>query len=913
LPERLPYDEALRAASVRLKVSDPEIKEGHVEMIEVPTAKGVVENPWGVEGGFAVVYKFRTRSGQFRALRCFRVPMEPDMQFRYEQIGPYFHKYVSDITAAFRYHDDGILVNEQGKATVYPLIEMDWVDGVHLVDWVDEFCQRDDRNGLQKLGEQWAALLRTLHNASIAHGDLSGPNIMVRPNGQLMLIDYDGVYIPLFAGKRPVLLGQPDYQHPQMAARKFDEHMDAFSALVIYVALLALALRPELWQRYAEHEQGKLLDSNLLFKQKDFLESQQSPLFSELASMGDQRFQMLVQELKRACTLSVEDVRFPFDLLDNHFLLEKLQEAIAANDDEQILQLWTPTLAQLQDAQPLFGRVQQARQCIAALARWRATQEDCTVAQIISDYNSILDDCSNVKPAEHQLLAEARTFQQCYRADDDEALLIAADTLLGLAATMGDVTIAFTAQEQQRIDLARQRQQDRQQIAEALQSQSIATIAAVYPIYQRMRSVLTAEACEVIELTYAFAQAYDRDEPQALLAAFDALERSPYHLKFLPTEQQRIAQVRREKAALDRLRAAFQSKQLTAIAAAYDPLLDRSKALNSEEREYLVLARAFSEASQTQDDDMLIKAYERLQSSPYRDKPLLTAQEEQQVQQARRRQDCVTTFFTALHSKQPRKIVAVYYDPAMQPLLVTSTRITSFQHEVAQLALTFLQSIKQHDMDALLRVYETLQQPLYKGALTFTREEQRLFQQVQSYQAALLAFTHTLNAGKAGPIVSAYKKLPPELQQQLTGEQQRQVKSASLQLNQTLQSALQLGELRQISAFIKKNQERKRYRYWLVVQWHWPPDELIRDAIIIYSAYNAVPVFKEMQDVNQPFAHVRRTVHEESRHIELNPDSIRDCPFLYLRMCIIVYNDVEDPLTRKHYLSEGITGQVHIA
>lgn len=924
MPERLPYDEALRAAAVRLKVSDPEIKEGQVEMIKMPTAKGVVENPWGVEGGFAVVYKFRTRSGQFRALRCFRVPMEPDMQFRYEQIGPYFHQYASDLTASFRYHDNGISVNEQGKPKVYPLIEMDWIDGVHLVDWIDELCQRGDHDGLQKLGEQWAGLLCALHDASIAHGDLSGPNIMVRPNGQLVLIDYDGVYIPSFAGKQPVLLGQPDYQHPQMALRKFDEHMDAFSALVIYVALLALTLRPTLWQRYSEHEQGKLLDSNLLFKQKDFLESEQSPLFSELTNMGDQRFRTLVQELKHACTLPIEDVRFPFDLLDNHALLEQLQEAIAANDDEQILQLWTPTLVQLQDAQSLPARVQQARQCIAALASWRATQKDCTVVQIITDYNPILDGCGNVKPSERQLLAAARTFQQCYRAGDDEAFLIAVDTLLGLAATIDKVTIAFTLHEQQRIDLAHQHQQDSLQIIEALQSQNIATIAAIYPTYQRMHSVLPAETCEVVELTHAFAQAYDRDEPRALHAAFDALDRSPYQIKFLPIEQQRIAQAQQaeqqrlaqlhhEKAALDRLRAALQSKQLMAIASAYNPLLDENKALNSEEREYLVLARAFTEACRMQDDDMLIKAHERLQALSYYDKPLLAPQEEQQVQQAYLRQSSVNTFFTTLHSKQPRKIVAVYYDPAMQPLLVASTQISSSQHEVALLALTFLQSIQQHDMDTLLKVYETLQQPLYKDALFFTREEQRLFQQVQSHKATLLAFTHTLNAGKAGPIVSAYKNLPPELQQQLTGEQQRQVKNANLHFNQALLRALQLGELRQISAFIKKNQERKRNRYWLVVQWHWPPDEMIRDAIIIYSAKDEIPAFKEMQDVNQPFEHVKRTIHEESRYIELNPHSIQNYPLLHLRICIVVYNDAEDPLTRKHYLSEGITGQVHIA
>ncbi|HEY3993807.1 MAG TPA: AarF/UbiB family protein, partial [Ktedonobacteraceae bacterium] len=236
MPERLAYDEAMRFAHIRLQINDPEISQGAVETITVSTKMGQIVQPWGVEGGFAVVYKFRTRSGKFRALRCFRREMDPDTQFRYEHIGPYFQAHITHITAGFKYHPQGILIKEpsappQGK--IYPVIEMEWIEGTTLLDTVDELCLRRDQEGLRDLGQRWLSLLKHMQRAHIAHGDLAGGNVMVRHDGSLVLIDYDGVYIPDFTthNLRQMLLGQPDYQHPQMSKRLFNEHADAFSAL----------------------------------------------------------------------------------------------------------------------------------------------------------------------------------------------------------------------------------------------------------------------------------------------------------------------------------------------------------------------------------------------------------------------------------------------------------------------------------------------------------------------------------------------------------------------------------------------------------------------------------------------------------------------------------------------------------
>src|ERR1700694_1085073 len=131
MPERAAYDEAMRLSQARLKVQDQELKQGKVETITIQTVAGQMKRPWGIQGGFAVVYKFATQNGKKRALRCFLTKMDPDIAYRYERIGAYFAAHAPGISVEFKYYDSGILLKEvfygqiQNKA--YPIIEMEWI------------------------------------------------------------------------------------------------------------------------------------------------------------------------------------------------------------------------------------------------------------------------------------------------------------------------------------------------------------------------------------------------------------------------------------------------------------------------------------------------------------------------------------------------------------------------------------------------------------------------------------------------------------------------------------------------------------------------------------------------------------------------------------------------------------------
>src|SRR5947209_2700329 len=129
---------------------------------------------------------------------------------------------------------------------------MEWIGGITLVDKVDELCRQRDTQALGLLADEWLGVILKLRQANVAHGDLAGVNVMVRKNGKLVLVDYDGVFIPEFKGLPQVVLGQQGYQHPDMTHRPFNEHTDGFSALVIYLSLLALQAQPELWDKYVQ-------------------------------------------------------------------------------------------------------------------------------------------------------------------------------------------------------------------------------------------------------------------------------------------------------------------------------------------------------------------------------------------------------------------------------------------------------------------------------------------------------------------------------------------------------------------------------------------------------------------------------------------------------------------------------------
>ncbi len=70
------------------------------------------------------------------------------------------------------------------------------------------------RNALRTMADEWIALVETLQQAQIAHGDLQHDTVVVGSNG-LKLLHYDAMYMPALLGAVQREVGRNDYQHQE--------------------------------------------------------------------------------------------------------------------------------------------------------------------------------------------------------------------------------------------------------------------------------------------------------------------------------------------------------------------------------------------------------------------------------------------------------------------------------------------------------------------------------------------------------------------------------------------------------------------------------------------------------------------------------------------------------------------------
>jgi uncharacterized protein YjbI with pentapeptide repeats len=243
-------------------------------------------------GNFATVYKLTqksTQSDRCWAVRCFTRTPQSDVQQRYQAISEYLAQHQIPYLVNFEFIAQGILV----KGEWYPILKMDWVQGVELDRYIGEYL--DDSQVLLRLDRQLQELQKDLQKVGIAHGDLQHGNIMVDDRGELKLVDYDGMYVPALHGAPPLEIGHPNYQPPQRSPQDFSDRLDDFSFAVISLSLRALANEPNLWANF--HEDNK----NLIFRQNDFQEPELSPVFQAISNIPDDETRDLCDRLILRC------------------------------------------------------------------------------------------------------------------------------------------------------------------------------------------------------------------------------------------------------------------------------------------------------------------------------------------------------------------------------------------------------------------------------------------------------------------------------------------------------------------------------------------------------------------------------------------------------------------------------------
>ena len=291
-PSRSDYAQAVDFFP-HISILDPELRGGNPR-------RGFNNYLMVYTGGFSIVFPVEMISDIY-ALRCWIVDIG-DAETRYREISDYLKQCRLPYFVDFAYVPEGILVN----GIKYPVTRMEWAEGDTLCDFIEHNLQ--DARCLKTAAAEFQKMVADLHTHQISHGDLQDGNILLKRTGtdvEIKLIDYDSVFVPALCGHPDTtIVGVPAYQHPQRiacgvgAAKK----MDYFSELVIYLSLLSLAEKPDLWSQF-----GAPTERRLLFVAEDFKNPDQSDVFRELESLSPD-VKQLASKLKEFCKRSVDQL-----------------------------------------------------------------------------------------------------------------------------------------------------------------------------------------------------------------------------------------------------------------------------------------------------------------------------------------------------------------------------------------------------------------------------------------------------------------------------------------------------------------------------------------------------------------------------------------------------------------------------
>jgi hypothetical protein len=203
---------------------------------------------------------FHLRGQKHFAVKCFLKDL-PDREIRFYELRnanlgaakPYF--------IDFEFQREGI---HDGKGHWFPVLKMDWVNGVTLDKFVLERLLAGDKKAPDALLFKFRAMVKALDQAGIAHGDLSPSNILVTQAG-LKLVDYDNVFVPALSGSQSGEFGEPLYQHPGRSLKHFGSYMDNYPAWVIDNVLTFLSTYPDSFHWGWDYIVQLVRDDHLLY------------------------------------------------------------------------------------------------------------------------------------------------------------------------------------------------------------------------------------------------------------------------------------------------------------------------------------------------------------------------------------------------------------------------------------------------------------------------------------------------------------------------------------------------------------------------------------------------------------------------------------------------------------------------
>ena len=238
--------------------------------------------PYRSSGAFAVVFKMQDkRTGKYYALKCFTEEQEGRAD-AYRQIADELDLLDSPYITSVKYMEKELFVDCQCEEDEFPVLLMDWVDGETMEAYIA--ANYRNQSAMSMLSYRFGKMAAWLCTQSFSHGDIKPDNIIVRPDGSLTLVDYDGMFVPSMKGSKSPTIGTKDFCHPLRTVNDFDETIDDFSLASIALSLKAISMNSSLFATYGASDR-------LLFSENDYRNPASSKVISALQDlMCDKNF-----------------------------------------------------------------------------------------------------------------------------------------------------------------------------------------------------------------------------------------------------------------------------------------------------------------------------------------------------------------------------------------------------------------------------------------------------------------------------------------------------------------------------------------------------------------------------------------------------------------------------------------------
>ena len=304
--------------------------------------------PYRSSGAFAVVFKMKDeQTGKCYALKCFTEEQEGRAE-AYRQIADELEFVDSSYITSVKYLDKEIFVDSSCEEDEFPVLLMDWIDGETMENYIAENYQ--DNYTMAMLCYRFCKMAAWLRSQPFAHGDIKPDNIMVRPDGTLTLVDYDGMFVPAMKGQKSPTIGTKDFSHPLRTVDDFDETIDDFALASIALSLKAISLKPSLLEEYGAADR-------LLFSVEDFRDLSKSRALAALQElMNDEEVNTLLSLFLLAktkknlvmCSLRLLEVSKPIISQEYNIMLQEADKIInlSTGDKEKAVEIYKKFAAQ---------------------------------------------------------------------------------------------------------------------------------------------------------------------------------------------------------------------------------------------------------------------------------------------------------------------------------------------------------------------------------------------------------------------------------------------------------------------------------------------------------------------------------------------------------------------------------------